>query len=512
MKRYGDTGNNVIYAQSGDWVYGGAGDDELHSRPSVSGIANRLYGGAHNDKLFGYSGDMLNGGSGNDQFTLSYNAARAPTTIIEGGSGYDSLTFLQAGSVLYFNLVSGIEQITGPSGATLLVRGTAGDDVLDFRGVTLTNVRIDAGNGNDYVISSGPLLNSDLEYLGGLGNDKMVGGGKLTGNSGNDYLVGSALRDILSGGGGDDTIYGGAGDDRIDAGDGLDYVEGGAGNDSIGGFQGEFFGGSGNDRITGGQYLYGGSGNDYLTSDLTIPEHDFPRPNPASTRIMDGGLGDDIFKIYGDNDDDPGKFAAIVGGDGYDILRYQAHFYAYFQMSIYAANLSGVEEIQNQFGSSGYLSILGSSGDDILDFASIKVTAPVTIRGGAGNDEIALSSGLAVEGGAGKDDMTGSVGVNRFEFLDMADSGLGNNADIIRSFTSGQDKIDFSPEFSTPDTTPNFTYLGTKAFTATGKAELRYFVDGANSWIQADADGNGVADLELSMIGIQQFVAADFIL
>jgi Ca2+-binding RTX toxin-like protein len=580
MKRYGDTGNNVIYAQSGDWLYGGAGDDELHSRPSVSGIANRLYGGANNDRLFGYSGDLMEGGSGDDLFTIDYYAGHAPT-IISGGSGYDSLTFVQPGSQLDFTQVSGIERITGPVGVVSRLLGTAGNDILDFTGMMLVNLRIDAGNGDDRVLSAGPLLSNGVEYNGGGGNDRMLGGGVMSGGIGNDIIKGSDLADILSGADGDDAIYGGAGDDIIDGGTGVNYIEGGAGNDTItgSGQLGTYYGGSGNDQIGGGAYVYGGSGDDYLSGKNVFGGLGNDR---LFGTFMDGGEGNDTLNVYGTNPDNPFKYSGIHGGEGYDILSFSADYYL-GKMTIAASLISGIEEIQTyqEVENPDDLIILGTSGNDTINFGNVKGTA--AIQGGDGDDTIVGSATVSVSGGNGndilsgarrlsgdagddhimggsgadslnggsdndmliggggndslygadgndimsdiagnnyfegsfgKDDMTGGTGIDQFVFIRMVESGVGNNADIIRSFTSGQDKIDFSFIDPDPVTAGNqpFTYLGVGAFTADGEAELRYFVDGANSRIQADIDGNGVADLELSMIGIQQFVAADFVL
>ena len=71
--------------------------------------------------------------------------------------------------------------------------------------------------GNDFVLIS-PLIKATTLVDGGMGNDRIFGGGGpniLLGGPGDDTLFGGIHRDILIGGDGHDTIFGSAGDDIL---------------------------------------------------------------------------------------------------------------------------------------------------------------------------------------------------------------------------------------------------------------------------------------------------------
>jgi hypothetical protein len=133
-------------------------------------------------------------------------------------------------------------------GSTLVVGGTPGDDVIQFkraRGAGLVDVWVNGtrqgvfggvsrvlafgGDGNDRIqvdarlraASSGRALPLPAELFGGAGNDTLLGGSgadALVGGSGNNVLVGGNGRDLLVGGAPART-NGGAGEDMLLAGD-----------------------------------------------------------------------------------------------------------------------------------------------------------------------------------------------------------------------------------------------------------------------------------------------------
>ena len=53
--------------------------------------------------------------------------------------------------------------------------------------------------------------------------------------------------------------------------------------------------------------------------------------------------------------------------------------------------------------------------------------------------------------------------------------------------------------------------IGSNAFSNVA-GELRYEIVAANTIIQGDVNGDGVADFELELTGIQSFVTADMLL
>jgi PKD repeat protein len=130
-----------------------------------------------------------------------------------------------------------VADVCGSAGRTLLIGGTAGDDVIavgpgtsssavavTVDGVTesvpvasFATVVVTAGAGNDSITFSGALAVPRFVY-GGAGNDTLTGGdgpAVLVGGDGNDALTGGAARDILIGGLGADSLSGGGDDDVL---------------------------------------------------------------------------------------------------------------------------------------------------------------------------------------------------------------------------------------------------------------------------------------------------------
>jgi Ca2+-binding RTX toxin-like protein len=159
----------------------------------------------------------------------------------------------------------------GLQGTTLIVNGTAGDDVIVVGGrssavwVTIngramaggpfagvTKIIVNAGDGNDLVNLSRMFINATAN--GGVGNDTLIGTGA------DDVLNGEAGNDSLDGGAGNDNLLGGDGDDTLTGGDGVDVLHGEAGNDTL-------------DAIDGiaDSLLDGGGGTDVVRRDRVDP-------------------------------------------------------------------------------------------------------------------------------------------------------------------------------------------------------------------------------------------------
>jgi Ca2+-binding RTX toxin-like protein len=159
----------------------------------------------------------------------------------------------------------------GLQGTTLIVNGTAGDDVIVVGGrssavwVTIngramaggpfagvTKIIVNAGDGNDLVNLSRMFINATAN--GGFGNDTLIGTGA------DDVLNGEAGDDSLDGGAGNDNLLGGDGDDTLTGGDGVDVLHGEAGNDLLNAIDG-----------IGDSLLDGGGGTDVLRRDRVDP-------------------------------------------------------------------------------------------------------------------------------------------------------------------------------------------------------------------------------------------------
>src|SRR5262249_41643793 len=129
---------------------------------------------------------------------LGYGGADRVT--INGTSGADTFT-AGAASVAFSSTKPGVtsQTITLDSIEGLTLNSQAGNDKLDASALTLGQVTLLGGDGNDTLLGG----SGNNVLLGGAGNDS------LTGGPGRDLLVGGSGIDVLDGGGGDDILLGG---------------------------------------------------------------------------------------------------------------------------------------------------------------------------------------------------------------------------------------------------------------------------------------------------------------
>ncbi|MFN7323177.1 MAG: putative Ig domain-containing protein, partial [Sphingomonadales bacterium] len=122
----------------------------------------------------------------------------------------------------------------------------------------------------------------------------------IDGTETGETLTGSAGADTINGLGGNDTIFGRAGDDTVNGGDGFDYIIGDGGNDILyGGADGDSI-----DGMDGDDILDGGDGNDFVNAS-------------AGSDVMRGGAGNDSMYSYSVGSDS----RQIDAGSGDDSLR-----------------------------------------------------------------------------------------------------------------------------------------------------------------------------------------------
>ena len=117
---------------------------------------------------------------------------------------------------------------------TIRIFGGAGNDTItvSIPGNTRIKTILNGGTGNDTITGG----NGSDTIRGGQGNDTLCGGrGKdtLRGGAGNDSLAGGQGNDTLSGGRGKDTLRGGAGQNALDGGAGIDAFYGTRANDQV---------------------------------------------------------------------------------------------------------------------------------------------------------------------------------------------------------------------------------------------------------------------------------------
>lgn len=243
--------------------------------------------------------------------------------------------------------------------------------VATFSVESVKRIRINALEGNDYVLSNG---NAFCHVEGSAGDDTLVGGN---------------ASETLNGGNGNDLIFGGWGDD---------LVAGGAGRDKLRGDQGNaFFSYDGNDTLEGGpgdDILSGGGGADHYL----------------------GGSGADVAD-YSDRSDNllialgPIRlFADWPVGDFGSVFAqpdaYLANPNPQFDPSQYTGTgwreADVIEtDVENARGGSGNDVLWGSAADNLLE-------------GGGGNDH--------VYGGLGVDSLYGDSGNDRLFAADRTDA------------------------------------------------------------------------------------------
>ena len=311
-------------ADGSDTIFGGAGNDEIHTgswSDGDDGLSN-ISTGVQGDLAFGGDGnDILRGAGGND-----FLGGDAGNDDIGGGGGADSLVGGAGDDVLAGNggddVVSsgdGDDVATGGDGDDRIggglgndrLSGDAGDDVL---GAGLGDDTVEGGDGNDLVNGGG----GDDVLTGGAGNDRMggsQGADSMTGDDGDDLMGGGAGQDVMTGGAGNDQMGGGVGDDMLDGGAGDDFVAGGNGRDMLSG-------GDGNDTINGGNgddEMQGGDGMDVFV---------FNRFNAGEVDVIsDFDSAGDLLDLRGvaEGFDGLGIAETSFGGSAATELSYQNH-------------------------------------------------------------------------------------------------------------------------------------------------------------------------------------------
>ncbi|MBB1247424.1 calcium-binding protein [Rhizobium sp. G21] len=194
---------------------------------------------------------------------------------------------------------------------------------------------------------------------------------------------------------------------------------------------------------------------------------EFITANVGDDRVRGGG-GNDV--IYGDMGKD-----VIAGGGGAD-------------------RLHGGFDNDTVTGDKGNDYIVGGTGNDLL-------------RGGVGSDTLV--------GDMGADILFGGAGRDKFVFNRVADSTADySSRDSIFDFSrSDRDVIDLSMIDANQNKKGNqaFEFLGAKSFTEHA-GELRLSVIEGNRTIFADVDGDGSADIAITLGGFATIRSSDFLL
>jgi len=136
---------------------------------------------------------------------------------------------------------------------------------------------------------------------------------------------------------------------------------------------------------------------------------------------------------------------------------------------------------------------------------------------GSDDDRIDAKGGDdRIFGDSGYDLMRGGAGADTFAFVSVTDSSTKRKADLITDFGPGKDKIDLEAiDAREGGKDQAFDFLGEGAFSGK-RGELIFEQEGQGksrlTQIYADVDGDGKADLVITLDGKIDLTATDFVL
>ena len=533
----GDGARNYLYGLSGnDFLYGRAGNDVLYG-----------YGG--DDSLIGGTGgDLLDGGAGVDRAgywqasggvvadlqNAAINTGEAAgdryvsieglfgsnfNDSLRGNAGENRLFGVDGNDTLYGR--AGNDDLYGGDDDDILVGGTGGDRLFGGEGFDRASY-FDAANGllvdlANAAAGTGDAAGDTFSGIEGLDgsnfNDSLrgnEGANRLWGRSGDDTLYGRGGNDTLIGSAGDDILVGGTGADVLSGGSGLDrasYFDASAGlivdlqvaSSNTGDAAGDTF--SGVEGIDGSNFadslrgdgganrLWGRSGNDSLYG-------------RDGNDTLIGSAGDDLL-VGGTGAD------SLDGGSGFDRASYFNASSGLTADLQYAARNTGdaagdsYSSVEGIFGSSHSDRIFGDSGNNRLygnlgdDFLYGRDGADY-IYGQNGNDNIVA--------GGGRDTIYTGLGRDIVRFGSALESTT-TQTDRVMDFTRGLDKIHLSAVDANGGAAGNgLFWVGGAGFSGTA-GEVRF----SGGTVQVDTTGNGLANMEIDLIGITSLSQSDFI-
>jgi Ca2+-binding RTX toxin-like protein len=230
------------------------------------------------------------------------------------------------------------------------------------------------------------------------------------------------------------------------------------------------------------------------------------------TEALSGGAGNDTFVLS-----DASVTLVEASAGGTDLVRSTVDYV--LQNFVENLTLLGMSDLTargngeaNQIsGNSGDNRMWGGLGNDTLSGAD----GDDFLFGGAGNDTLNGGAGNDIlYGGLGADRLSGGEDADQFVFqLPSHSPPASGQSDVISGFERGEDLIVLSRIDARSSTGGNeaFTFIGNAAFSNV-EGQLRVVVSGSATTVQADINGDGVADLTLRLTGAVNLTAADFIL
>ena len=405
----------------------------LHLTLPAGGLIEGVIGGRQDDTLLGTDGDdYIDGGAGNDLIE-----GRRGNDILIGGTGSDTYVFdadVNLGS-------DEIREYATP--ATALDH-----DLIDLSSTTTVGANLNLG------ITVEQAVNVNLHLT-------------LSDAQGIENLYGTSQADTLTGNARDNIIWGREGSDVLDGGpSGYDVLK----EERPGNWQ----------LASGVLTLVGAGETDTFVpgsfDEISLTGDDSANVLDASSFNglvrLDGRGGDDVLKGgSGTNYLTGGRGSdTIVGGTGIDILTEQGDgdyllspgtlvFTDAVTSAVETDTLSGIEQV----------SLTGGAHGNRLDASAW--TLPVTLDGGAGNDQLlGGAGGDTLVGGAGDDTLAGGAGDDRYLF--DADLPTGNDT-LVELAGGGTDVLDFSST-TTVGITLDLSSLTAQVFNGPGDASIQF--------------------------------------
>ncbi len=265
------------------------------------GTADTMYGGFGNDVMFADSGDTISGGAQEDRFNVIVTGSFDPVTITDYEVGEELAIRDADGEYVITEQITSAQSEDGADTNLML----DGDVVLVPQGVTefdhasLLNPTPPALFGERTIDAEGNVINdvfNDTLVVDDYTSSVYAFGGDDTITLSDDRIFEDRDMNILAGEG-NDTIVSGAGDDTLQGGLGNDDISAGLGDDEV-------YGGGGNDTILAddGDALQGGDGVDTFEIDMTDPTGDLVRIGDfdaatealTGTVALDGGVAPTI--------------------------------------------------------------------------------------------------------------------------------------------------------------------------------------------------------------------------
>ncbi|MEQ1716169.1 MAG: hypothetical protein ABL907_09325, partial [Hyphomicrobium sp.] len=452
--------------------------------------ADTLTGTLSNDTLNGDGGaDVLDGREGSDIYSYSQASDFVSGEFIKdtGTSGNDQLVISTVDYVAVdFTLASALSDFTTLETVYLGAEGSGA--IFNASQVGLNWQIVDESSFQFIVINNATNINlqnwvfSNFEENG----DTIY----INGTGGGDTIIGTNKTDIITGGGGIDFLNGEAG---------IDFLAGGAAADIL-------FGGLGDD-----EYLLD-------TGDLAAGEV----IQDVFVQNVPLGGGFDTVKITGSGffNFQLATLANIeqltLAGSSLSIAlkSSQAQQLSQINTTTLVQEFISVYLDSTSFDGSGITVVNWIPGSTDFDSFTIQGTASSDTISGTNVGEYIVGQGGAdtIRGGGGADVLQGSGGADKFKYVSFAESTTGG-IDMIQDFSGtglDGDQIDLTDLVDGA-----IAFVGSGPFFGGSTPAVRY-VDGATDRVvQCDADGNGTADLFITLegqSGAAAMVSTDFLL